>query len=114
MSRDTFVCRSRLDASPEEVFRRHARPGAFARSDPPWGPVEVVERSGSIADGDPRPGRAVPPPPGGRAPRLPARPAVPRRAGRCRGWETAAEPARQKGVRIVHLRFGVILVVRPH
>ncbi len=27
----------------------------------------------------------------------------------CRDWEAAAEPARQAGVRVVHLRFGVIL-----
>jgi hypothetical protein len=27
----------------------------------------------------------------------------------CRGWEAAAEPAREKGIRTVHLRFGVIL-----
>jgi uncharacterized protein (TIGR01777 family) len=27
----------------------------------------------------------------------------------CRAWEAAAEPARQAGIRVVHLRFGVIL-----
>jgi uncharacterized protein (TIGR01777 family) len=27
----------------------------------------------------------------------------------CREWETACEPARQKGIRVVNLRFGVIL-----
>lgn len=27
----------------------------------------------------------------------------------CREWETAADPAREKGIRVVHLRFGVIL-----
>jgi uncharacterized protein (TIGR01777 family) len=27
----------------------------------------------------------------------------------CRAWEGAAEPARQKGIRVVHLRFGVVL-----
>lgn len=27
----------------------------------------------------------------------------------CREWEGAAEPARQKGMRVVHLRFGVVL-----
>jgi uncharacterized protein len=27
----------------------------------------------------------------------------------CREWEAAAEPARAKGIRVVHLRFGVIL-----
>jgi uncharacterized protein (TIGR01777 family) len=27
----------------------------------------------------------------------------------CEAWEAAAEPARQRGIRVVHLRFGVIL-----
>lgn len=27
----------------------------------------------------------------------------------CREWEAAAEPARQKGIRVVHARFGIIL-----
>lgn len=27
----------------------------------------------------------------------------------CREWETAADPARQAGMRVVHLRFGVVL-----
>jgi uncharacterized protein (TIGR01777 family) len=27
----------------------------------------------------------------------------------CQAWEAAAEPARQRGMRVVHLRFGVIL-----
>jgi uncharacterized protein (TIGR01777 family) len=27
----------------------------------------------------------------------------------CRAWEAAAEPARQKGMRVVHLRFGLVL-----
>ena len=27
----------------------------------------------------------------------------------CREWEEAAEPARRKGIRVVHLRFGVVL-----
>ena len=27
----------------------------------------------------------------------------------CRAWEGAADPARQKGIRVVHLRFGVVL-----
>ncbi|MBX2802724.1 MAG: TIGR01777 family oxidoreductase [Myxococcales bacterium] len=30
-----------------ELFRWHARPGAFHRLNPPWDPVEVVERTGS-------------------------------------------------------------------
>ena len=27
----------------------------------------------------------------------------------CRGWEAAADPARQRGIRVVHLRIGVVL-----
>ena len=27
----------------------------------------------------------------------------------CRAWESAADPARQAGIRVVHLRFGVVL-----
>jgi len=27
----------------------------------------------------------------------------------CQQWETAADPARQKGIRVVHLRFGLVL-----
>ncbi len=30
-------------------------------------------------------------------------------AGVCRAWEGAAEPAARRGIRVVHLRFGVIL-----
>src|SRR5205807_6962116 len=30
----------------------------------------------------------------------------------CRDWEAAAEPARQKGIRVVNSRFGVILSAR--
>ncbi len=30
----------------------------------------------------------------------------------CRGWEAACEPARQAGIRVVHLRFGVVLSPR--
>ncbi len=39
------------DHSPEEVFDWHERPGAFERLTPPWGDVEVLERSGGIRDG---------------------------------------------------------------
>ncbi|MFP4056148.1 MAG: TIGR01777 family oxidoreductase [Candidatus Brocadiia bacterium] len=30
----------------------------------------------------------------------------------CRAWEAAAEPARRRGIRVVHLRFGVVLSAR--
>jgi hypothetical protein len=30
----------------------------------------------------------------------------------CQAWEAAAEPARQKGIRVVHLRIGVVLDTR--
>jgi uncharacterized protein len=33
-------------------------------------------------------------------------------AGVCRAWEAAADPARQRGVRVVHLRLGIVL--DPH
>jgi len=32
-------------------------------------------------------------------------------AGVCRDWEAAATPAREAGIRVVHLRFGVVLSV---
>src|SRR3989442_8990401 len=51
MMTETFVKRSRVEASAEEVFRWHARPGAFERLTPPWMNVEVVQRSGGIEDG---------------------------------------------------------------
>jgi uncharacterized protein (TIGR01777 family) len=46
-----FIHRSRIGAPAEEVFRWHARPGAFERLTPPWEPVEVLERYGGIEDG---------------------------------------------------------------
>lgn len=47
----TFTHRSRIPAPAGAVFRWHARPGAFERLVPPWQPVELVERSGSIENG---------------------------------------------------------------
>ena len=46
-----FVRRARIDAPAEEVFRWHARPGAFERLNPPWAGVTVAERFGGIEDG---------------------------------------------------------------
>jgi ligand-binding SRPBCC domain-containing protein len=45
---ETFVARTRLPASPEEVFRWHAEPETLERLTPPWEPVEVEERTGPI------------------------------------------------------------------
>jgi len=39
------------DHAPEHVFDWHERPGALERLTPPWGDVEVIERSGGIRDG---------------------------------------------------------------
>ena len=39
------------DHDPEAVFDWHERPGALERLTPPWGEVEVIERSGGIRDG---------------------------------------------------------------
>jgi uncharacterized protein (TIGR01777 family) len=36
----------------DELYAWHARPGAFERLTPPWQRPRVVERSGTIADGD--------------------------------------------------------------
>ncbi len=47
-----YTHRTRIDAPAAEVFRWHARPGAFERLLPPWEAVEVVERTGGIRDGD--------------------------------------------------------------
>lgn len=47
----TFVRRSRIAAPASEVFRWHARPGAFERLTPPWEYVRVVEKRGGIEDG---------------------------------------------------------------
>jgi uncharacterized protein (TIGR01777 family) len=38
------------DHTPEEVFDWHERPGALERLTPPWGDVEVLQRSGGIED----------------------------------------------------------------
>lgn len=48
---ETFIRRTRIEAPADEVFRWHARPGAFERLNPPWEPVEIVTRHGGIQDG---------------------------------------------------------------
>jgi hypothetical protein len=50
MTRRTYVKRSRLEASAEEVYRWHARPGALERLSPPWDPPVVESRAGTIED----------------------------------------------------------------
>ena len=58
-----------VDASLDEVFSWHARPGAIARLAPPWQPVRVIREaagaSGSSGAGSLRDGRAVLGLPGG-------------------------------------------------
>jgi uncharacterized protein (TIGR01777 family) len=51
MKTSVFVRRCQVNAPAEEVFRWHARPGAFERLIPPWEPVQVLERAGGITDG---------------------------------------------------------------
>jgi uncharacterized protein len=40
-----------VDASRDEVFAWHARPGAMTRLAPPWQPVRVLREAGSLRDG---------------------------------------------------------------
>ncbi|MFG0331324.1 MAG: TIGR01777 family oxidoreductase [Phycisphaerales bacterium] len=40
-----------LPVTAAEAFAWHERPGAFDRLEPPWAPVEVVEKRGGITDG---------------------------------------------------------------
>jgi len=46
-----YLARSPMPAPAEAVFAWHARPGAFERLNPPFAPVEVVERVGGIEVG---------------------------------------------------------------
>lgn len=50
MTRRSFVRRTLLEAPAEDVYRWHARPGAFERLCPPWDPPSVESRSGGIED----------------------------------------------------------------
>ncbi|MGF1469889.1 MAG: TIGR01777 family oxidoreductase [Sandaracinaceae bacterium] len=53
MSADsTFEARTEVRASADEVFAFHERPGAFERLTPPYEPVRVLRREGTIRDGD--------------------------------------------------------------
>ena len=51
MKKELFVQRSRIEAPAADVFRWHARPGAFERCNPPWNPVKIIERSPGVAVG---------------------------------------------------------------
>jgi len=47
-----FEKRSAMPVPVHELYAWHARPGAFERLTPPWRRLRVVERSGTITDGD--------------------------------------------------------------
>ena len=51
MDEQRYVARSPMPAPARELFDWHARPGAFERLNPPFEPVEILERSGGIAPG---------------------------------------------------------------
>lgn len=46
-----FEARTQFPVSAEELFRWHARPGAFERLMPPWENMRVLERVGGITEG---------------------------------------------------------------
>jgi uncharacterized protein len=48
---EQYLARSPMPASARAVFDWHGRPGAFERLNPPFEPVQVVERTGGIAVG---------------------------------------------------------------
>ncbi|MBI3790717.1 MAG: TIGR01777 family protein [Gemmatimonadetes bacterium] len=50
MPTSTFV--SRFPLTREQLFAWHERAGAFERLSPPWAPAQVLERHGTIHDGD--------------------------------------------------------------
>ncbi|MCL4192350.1 MAG: NAD-dependent epimerase/dehydratase family protein, partial [Thermoguttaceae bacterium] len=52
MTPQLFQYRSELPSAVDEVFAWHERPGALERLTPPWEKVSVVQRSGTICDGD--------------------------------------------------------------
>lgn len=51
MSSQSFVRRTHVDASADEVFRWHTRPGAFERLVPPWSSIRVLNRTDGIGNG---------------------------------------------------------------
>jgi ligand-binding SRPBCC domain-containing protein/NAD dependent epimerase/dehydratase family enzyme len=48
----TFEFQSTMPTDAFSLFRYHSRPGAFERLAPPWEKLRIVERVGSIKDGD--------------------------------------------------------------
>jgi ligand-binding SRPBCC domain-containing protein len=50
MRRRVFLRRSRIEAPAGEVYRWHARAGAFERLNSPWDPAAVESRTGGIED----------------------------------------------------------------
>ena len=46
-----FTYSSVIDASIDDVFAWHTRPGAISRLTPPWQPVKVIQESSSLRDG---------------------------------------------------------------
>ena len=51
MDEQRYVARSPMPAPARELFDWHARPGAFERLNPPFEPVDILERSGGVAPG---------------------------------------------------------------
>ena len=49
---EVFNRSSNLPVSCEEAFAWHERPGAFERMQPPWEKLRILERKGTIYDGD--------------------------------------------------------------
>ncbi len=49
---ERLVARVSLPVPVDEAFAWHERPGAFERLSPPWDKTEILERSGTIRDGD--------------------------------------------------------------
>ena len=51
MPSQTFSRQVELPVSPQQAFAWHARPGALERLIPPWESVEIINRSGTLAEG---------------------------------------------------------------
>ncbi len=51
MKTETFIRRSRISATAEDVYAWHASPGALERLTPPWERVKVLENTGGIERG---------------------------------------------------------------